>query len=103
MYPITCAGGYPIPIKKGRFKICGVAITANSTAAASRCTFVDSDDFKIITESQDTKVILADLKGLANGSGWETQMFAEPIQVRDGIAICNGVNTATGRIIVYIA
>lgn len=103
MYPITCAGGYPIPIKKGRFKIHGFLVTAKTTSLATRCTFVDGDDFKEITDDQTMKPVLADLKGLANAEDVIGVMFPEPIQVRDGITISNGTNLIAGRTLVYIA
>ncbi|MFA5340134.1 MAG: hypothetical protein WC332_00010 [Clostridia bacterium] len=106
MYPITCAGGYPIPIKKGRFKIHGFLVTANTTSSATRCTFIDGDDFKEIVDSQSTlksRPALADLKGLANAEDVIGVMFPEPIQVRNGIIISNGTNLIPGRTLVYIS
>jgi hypothetical protein len=102
MYPITCAGGYPIPIKKGRFKIWGVVVTSDSIAAATRLTLVDSADFKVLTDTQSLKTVLADLRGISSGEGMIGFMFPEPIQVRDGIAVANVTNVLAGRTFVYI-
>jgi hypothetical protein len=105
MYPITCAGGYPIPIKKGRFKIHGFLVTANNTASATRCTFIDSDDFKQITDTASNlknKPVIFDLKGLANAEDTIGVMFAEPVHVRNGITIANGTNLIPGRTLVFI-
>jgi len=102
MYPLTCAGGYPVPIKAGRFSICGVAMTASDPTAASRCTFVDSGGFIIETDSQDLKPVLADIKGVANVDGLKSVFFPEPIRVRNGISIANLTNVVSGRTIVYV-
>jgi hypothetical protein len=102
MYPITCAGGYPIPIKKGRFKICGLVVTVDDTTAASRCTLVDSAEFKELTDDQTLKPVLVDLKGLPNAEGVMGIMFPAPIQVRDGVTVSNLSNVLAGRTIVYI-
>jgi hypothetical protein len=103
MYPITCYAGYALPIKAGRFKICGISAAVNSTAAASRITIVDNGSNTIVAENQALKTVLADLKGLANTDGVLTEMFAEPIQVRNGVTVTDGSgNTLAGRNFVYI-
>jgi hypothetical protein len=108
MYPITCKGGYPLPIKAGRFSIWGISITAANTAAASRITLVDCatnrevSDAEILTD-KDTRPVLMDLKGLANGDGNLSFVFPEPIKVRNGVTIANGTNLLPGRNIVYIS
>jgi hypothetical protein len=103
MYPITCAGGYPIPIKAGRgLQIVALVVTASDTTAATRCTFVDDDSFKEVTDSQSLKTVIADLKGLANAEGVLGFVFPEPIKVRKGITISNGTNMLAGRTFVYV-
>jgi hypothetical protein len=103
MYPITCLGGYPIPIKKGRFAIMGIVAVVNDTASASRVTLVDSDEGKEIPDSQSVKPVISDMKGLANGDATLGIMFAEPIKVRHGITITSATtNIVAGRTLVYI-
>lgn len=103
MYPMTCAGGYPVPLKKGRFSVCGVAMAVNDTTAASRITLVDSGDFAVLTDSAYIKTPLLDLKGLANADGVVGIMFEEPIKVREGVCITNlTTNMLPGRTLVYI-
>lgn len=103
MYPITCAGGYPIPIKVGRgLQIVALVVTVDDTTLASRCTFVDDDSFKEVEDTQALKTVIADLKGLANADGVLGFVFPEPIKVRKGITIANGTNMIAGRTFVYI-
>ena len=103
MYPMLCMGGYPFPIKKGRgLQIAGISITASNPAAATRCTFIDSDAFKELTDDQTLKPVIADLKGLANADGVISWFFPSPIKVRKGITIANGTNLIAGRIFVYV-
>jgi len=101
MYPLTCHGGYPLPIKKGRFSVCGVAFTATDPTAASRCTIFDSDAFKEVTDDR-TLLPLCDLKGVANVDGDKFIFFPEPIRVRNGVAPSNLTNVVPGRTIVYV-
>jgi len=100
MYMLTCAGGYPIPIERGKFHIVGFQVTADSTAAASRCTFIDSDAFKEVTDGQDYKNVISDLKGIANVNGTLLHMLPEPIKVREGITVANWTNVR--RATVYV-
>jgi hypothetical protein len=102
MYPIQCAGGYPLPIKTGKFSVYGIIVTANSTSLATRLTLVDSDNFKEETDNQSLKTVIADLRGLANAEGVLGVMFPEPIRVRKGVTISNGTNLLAGRTFVYI-
>ena len=92
MYPLTCAGGYPVPIAKGKFKVVGFVATVSDPTAASRVTFIDSDANTPLLDSQALKGVLADLKGLANADGVLGAFFDEPIHVRDGITISNLTN-----------
>jgi hypothetical protein len=77
-------------------------VTVNDTTVATRCTLVDSDDFKELTDDQSLKGVLVDLKGLANAEGVMGIMFPAPIQVRDGVTVSNLSNVLAGRTIVYI-
>lgn len=101
-YPITCAGGYPVPIKAGKMEVTGVLATADSTAAASRLTLVDDDAYSALTDDSDAKPVLADLKGIANSDGNISVFFSEPIKVRKGVTVCNASNLLGGRVFVYI-
>jgi hypothetical protein len=108
MYPITCAGGYPIPIKKGRFSIWGISVTSTSTAAVTRITLVDSDAFREVSDAEiltdkNSRPVLCDLKGIANADSGLSFVFPEPIKVRNGVTIANGTNLLPGRNIVYIS
>jgi hypothetical protein len=103
MYPITCAGGYPIPIKIGKMSIVGIVATVNDPTAASRITLVDSAAGKELADDSDLKPAIVDLKGLANANGTIGVMFAEPIKLRDGVTIGrNTTNLIAGRTFVYI-
>lgn len=103
MYPITCMGGYPIPIKKGKFTVWGFNAVVTTPASASRLTLVDSEDFKEVADTQAMKPVLCDVKGVANGDGTICFIFPEPIKVRHGVSIGSGTtNIQAGRTTVFI-
>lgn len=103
MYPLLCKGGYPVPIKAGRFSIVGVMATVNDPTAASRLTLIDSGEGLQVTDDQAMKPVICDIKGLANADGTIGVMFAEPIKLRDGVSIgSNTTNLMAGRTIVYV-
>lgn len=108
MRPILCKGGYPIPIATGRMEIFGFSATVNSTAAASRITLVDSEDFKIIPDDQDLNPVnnrrtFSDVKGIANGDAILTVMFPEPYKTIKGVTIADGTtNLVAGKNFVYV-
>ena len=103
MYPIQCAGGYALPIKEGKFEICGVQIPSSNTAAAIRMTLRDSDARKIVTDLPENGTVIFDSKGLANAQGEISVMFAEPIKVRNGVTIDdNFSNGIAGKNCVYV-
>ena len=107
MQPLMCAGGFPMPIKKGRFEIYAILATIDDTTVESRITLIDSEDFKIVPDSndmqyKDSRRMIFDMKGLANADGCIGMVFPEPIKVIKGISLNSLSNNLTaGKTFVY--
>lgn len=110
MYPMTCAGGYPVPIKGGRFEVIGFKATVNTTTSDSRVTLMD-DPFinegdkqgRILTASyadRGTKFI--DVKGMADIDANLEVLFPEPMKIRNGVSLIRADNVVPGSMILYI-
>ena len=107
MYPIQCPGGYPVPVKAGRFDITGFCVTVADPASNSQFAIVDDSAIKetdtlgnLLTTLDSKKVVLANLKGLANIDTVLSYDFSEPIKTRYGISIY-GNNWVAGSVCVY--
>lgn len=107
MYPLTCHGGYPMPIRAGRFEIVQINATVDDLSVDSRLRLIDDggitdDKFgRILADGIDQDTGICDLKGIANTVGDLRIQFKEPIKVRDGISISYATNILPGSIFVY--
>jgi hypothetical protein len=108
MQPLLCKGGYPMPITNGKHEIVAINATISNTAAVSRLTLIDSDDFKIVADSEagnysKNRRTILDLKGIANDGGNLTMVFPEPLKTTRGINISSlSTNTVGGKVFVYV-
>lgn len=105
MYHITCAGGYALPIKTGKFEVLGYSCPVNSTAAASQLTLVDADPYASagasqVTDSAYNRTVI-EKQGIANVDGNLIEWFPEPIKVRYGLALAVATNLKVGKMMVY--
>jgi len=109
MYPIQCAGGFSLPTKAGKFQVCGVVVTAQSTTVATQIILVDDiaigdRDIGYILSAEevvDKKKVLVNLKGIANVDGTIGVIFPEPIKTIYGLSMYSE-NTVPGSVCVYI-
>lgn len=113
MYPITCAGGYSIPVKAGQFDIIGIRATVSNTAAASQIILYDDgysgEDWGRILpgtfdpgSSEQVKVVLiSNIKGIANVDANLEVLFPEPVRIRHGTSVSKTTNLVPGSIQVY--
>jgi hypothetical protein len=109
MYPVQCAGGYPVPVKMGKMEVWGMRATVKDPTADSRLTIIDDvalgDNVsmgRILTDDYTNKVVICDLKGVANAEGTLYEVFPEPIKVRRGVSIINASNVEPGKNILYV-
>lgn len=107
MRPLTCRAGYPMPIARGRFEVWGFCATVNNTAAVSRLTLVDSEDYAPVANDStlcaaNERRLMTDAKGLANGDGYLSVIFPEPIKTIKGVTVAATTNLEAGKIFVYV-
>lgn len=106
MYPILCRGGYAIPIKAGKFKVFGVMATVDDTTASSQIALVDDpaigDNLQgfVLSDVDETKNVIANVKGVGSVDGTIGIMLPEPIFVRHGLS-AYFTNVVPGSICVY--
>ena len=116
MYPVTCAGGYAVPLKAGSFEIVGLRATVNSPASASQIILYDDggipsgDKFGRILPSDfdpgtiDSKRVtqLCNIKGIANLDANLEVLFPEPIKTRFGTSVSILSNVVPGSVELYV-
>ena len=111
MYVAQCAGGYPMPLKAGKFEVYGVRATIKDPTAAARLTLLD--DETIVDGSKvgniyppDTymtkKTIIMDERTVANTVGNIEMMFPEAIKTRQGISVAGMTNILGGSTMLYV-
>ena len=110
MYPLTCRGGFPMPVKAGRFEIVGVRATVNTTSSDSRLRLIDDPNIKegdqygkILSDTYTgagTQIV--DVKGLASTDANLEVLFPEPMKLRYGVSITHADNLVTGSIALYV-
>jgi hypothetical protein len=109
MYPLTCEGGYPIPVKRGTFEICLIRATIKDTTRDARLILIDDlgiepddNNGRILASSSQQATRLCDEKTTGNtGSRLEVRLY-EPIKVRRGLSVVNTTNLQAGSIFVFI-
>lgn len=110
MYPLTCRGGFPMPVKAGRFEVVGVRATVNTTTADSRLRLIDDPNIKegepfgkILTDSYTgAGTQIADVKGIGGTDANLEVLFPEPMKLRNGVSITHCDNLVTGSIALYV-
>lgn len=109
MYPLTCHAGFPMPVKAGKFEICGFSCAAEDTSVAIEVVLVDdvtiqpTDKFGRLLESTDNnKVVLMHRKGIATyGVQIDSFEFSQPMKTRYGLSI-RAENVLSGSLCVYV-
>jgi len=113
MYPLTCPGGYSVPLKTGQYEIVGVRATVNDTTALSQIVLYDdggiiSNTGRILPTSFDPgssgkkkTVLVCNVKGIANLDANLEVLFPEPIKTRYGLSISASTNIVAGSLQVY--
>jgi hypothetical protein len=108
MYPLTCAGGYAVPIRAGKFEIVQIKATIDDLSVDSRLRIIDDDGItssrwgRILADGTDQDTGICDLKGIADTVGDLSLDLIEPIKVRDGISISYATNLVPGNIFIYV-
>lgn len=109
MYPLQCAGGFPLPIKAGKLEIYGVSAVVSDTTAASRLTLIDDRNLpegavvgRVLGSDYDDDKGIIDIKGIASADGVLEQIFPEPLKLRHGLSSVNSSNLVAGTIKVYV-
>jgi len=110
MYPLTCRGGFPVPIKAGRFEIIGVRATVDTTSSDSRLRLIDDPNIK--EGDQYGKILpdtytgagtqIVDIKGIGSCDANLEALFPEPMKLRHGVSITHADNLVTGSIALYV-
>lgn len=93
MYVQTCAGGYPNPLKAGRYEVLGFRVTVKTPASASQIQLWDDSNIKdtdrvgyVKDIDADLKTMIANIKGLANSDANLEVLFPEPLKLRRGLS-----------------
>lgn len=109
-YPLTCAAGYPNPLREGKQEITQVRATVQNPAAAARVTLIDDINLKVgqrVGNIYDDSFIqsgcprIIDTKLDANSGGDIDVCFAEPVKFRYGISVVNCENIIGGSLCVF--
>jgi len=110
MYPLTCRGGFPVPIKAGRFEVIGVRATVDTTTTDSRLRLIDDPNIKegdqygkILSDTYTgagTQIV--DIKGIGGSDANLEALFPEPMKLRHGVSITHADNLVTGSIALYV-
>ena len=111
-YPLTCIGGFNIPIRQGKFRITGVSALVDDQTLDSELIIVDDNT---ITENMETghlyatealalanRKVLVALKG--DGSSYDSVLEwhpSEPIKTIYGISIYTS-NLKAGGLCLYV-
>lgn len=108
MYPLVCKGGYPMPLRAGKFDIVQISAPAGTVGTVSRLTLIDdlglAEDAtlgRVLTNDNIYKTTIVDLKS-TTAEGGLNQVFQEPLKVRKGISVKNADNLQPGSIMVYV-
>ncbi len=108
MYPLTCVGGFAMPVKAGKMEVVGFMVTVDDKTADSRFAIVDDPAIKssdnwgqLLSTLTNQKKILADYKGQGNVDTILGVLFDEPIKTRNGISIFTD-NVLAGSVCVYV-
>jgi hypothetical protein len=109
MYPLTCRGGFPMPIKAGRFEVIGFRATVKTTTSDSRVRIIDDprivegDNWGYLLPASYTgkETPLADVKGMADIDSNLEVLFPEPVKTRWGISVYAD-NIEAGSLELYV-
>ena len=110
-YPLTCAAGYPNPMRVGKFEVTQVRATVLNPALSARITLIDDQTLvegtkvgKIYTDDYlvpgSPRVI--DTKLDANTGGDIDVVFGESVKLRRGLSVVNCTNIVSGSLCVFV-
>lgn len=109
MYPLTCAGGFPNPVKAGKMEFLGVQATSKQINQPSRITLIDdrgiSPDAKygrILDSGSVATVQICDKRVEDNVNGMIEWYPPEPIKLRNGISVLRADNIEAGSLKVFV-
>lgn len=98
MYPLLCAGGYPVPEKEGQFEIVGIDAVPTVAGSAMECTLRDHWSANWDNDPDRNKHEVISLKTDGNSSCFH--VFQSPIKTRRGLRATTLTNCT--RAIVYL-
>jgi hypothetical protein len=109
MYPLTCYAGFPMPLKEGKFHICGFSMAARDSSLAVEVVLVDDENIKttddwgkMLDSATGNKKVLMHRKGIATyGVPIDSMFLTEPIKTRYGLSIF-AENVLGGSLCVYV-
>ncbi len=111
MYVAQCYAGYPMPLKAGKFEVCGVRATLASVAAAARLTLFDDETIAPGVRNGNilpsdayltNKTAFLDELTAANTIGTVDVQFPEPIKMRFGVSVSDSSNIVGGSLMLYV-
>jgi hypothetical protein len=109
-YPLTCAAGYPNPLREGKFEITQMRATVLNPAVSARITLIDdaaikvgdrvgkiyADDYLVPGSPR-----VIDTKLDANTGGDVDVIFGESLKLRHGLSVVNCTNIVSGSLCVF--
>lgn len=110
-YPLTCAAGYPNPMREGKFEVLQIRATVSNPSADTRVTIVDDPNIKVgdrvgkmyansFVQQSATRIL--DTKLTGDSGGDVDVVFAEPVKCHYGLSIVNADNIVPGSLCVYV-
>ena len=104
MYPLTCAGGFNVPAKSGKFEIVGFNVSIDDPAADSYVAIIDGPGFIIgsIEPPTEQRGVLARVDADASATeGTLSWCPNEPVKTRYGTSL-SFTNIKQGSFCLYV-
>ena len=108
-YPITCKGGYPMPIRPGKFKIKRILAAVSDRTANSRLILIDdhtltsSDNQGTVRSTKTSSYTqIIDMKGVGGQGMGYLDSGEINLKLRDGLTVVDTTNLQPGGICIYV-
>ena len=108
MQPLLCPGGYGVPVKAGRYKVCQIhgIIDAGQSAdvhIVDDGTLEWSDSMgNLLTSKTSNQKTLFRCKGYSSTDGHLSVTFSEPVDVKNGLSLIEYTGIEPGTLLVYV-
>ena len=108
-YPITCAGGFFVPIRNSGLRVLGCMATVNDTTANSRVVLIDDPGIalgakwgRILPTTHDNRKGFIDVKGLGGVDANLFQILPDSLKIRHGISAVETSNIIAGTLKIFV-